>query len=93
MAAEYSSFAGWERNLRLSNDFVEVIVTLEVGPRIISCRPAQGRSVFKLVREQAGKSKKRPGKFVAGTGSGPPRKILGKDDSLCYALDNSEVNH
>jgi hypothetical protein len=47
MATEYSSFAGWERNLKLSNDFVEVIITLEVGPRIISYRPVQGRSVFK----------------------------------------------
>ncbi|HEY5892237.1 MAG TPA: hypothetical protein VIT91_03305 [Chthoniobacterales bacterium] len=44
--------------MKLSNDFVEVIITLEVGPRIISYRPLQGRNVFKLVREEAGQSKK-----------------------------------
>ena len=56
MAAKYSSFAGWEKNLKLFNDSVEVIITLEVGPRIISYRPLKGRSVFKLVDEEAGKS-------------------------------------
>ena len=93
MAAEYSSFAGWERNLRLSNDFVEVIVTLEVGPRIISYRPAQGRSVFKLVREQAGKSMEDIWKIRGGHRLWTAPEDFGKDDSLCYALDNSEVNH
>ena len=57
MAFKYSSFAGWEKNLKLFNDSVEVIITLEVGPRIISYRPVQGHSVFKLIHGEAGKSK------------------------------------
>ncbi len=93
MAAEYSSFAGWERNLRLSNDLVEVIVTLEVGPRIISYRPAQGRSVFKLVRDEAGKSKEDVWKIRGGHRLWTAPEDFGKEDSLCYALDNSEVDH
>jgi GNAT superfamily N-acetyltransferase len=36
VAVEYSAFAGWKKNLKLANDSVELIVTLEVGPRIIS---------------------------------------------------------
>ena len=45
MATEYSSFAGWERNLKLSNDFVEVIITLEVGPahHLVSTRSRSQR--------------------------------------------------
>jgi hypothetical protein len=93
MAAEYSSFAGWERNLKLSNDSVEVIITLEVGPRIISYRPVQGRSVFKLVHEEAGKSKEDVWKIRGGHRLWTAPEDFGKEDSLCYALDNSEVEH
>jgi len=93
MAAEYSSFAGWERNLKLSNDFAEVIITLEVGPRIISYKPVQGRSVFKLVHEQAGKSKEEVWRIRGGHRLWTAPEDFGKEDSLCYALDNSEVEH
>ena len=93
MATEYLSFAGWERNLKLSNDFVEVIITLEVGPRIISYRPLQGRSVFKLVCEEAGKSKEDVWKIRGGHRLWSAPEDFGKEDSLCYALDNSEVEH
>ena len=93
MATEYLSFAGWERNVKLSNDFVEVIITLEVGPRIISYRPVQGRSVFKLVREEAGKSKEDVWKIRGGHRLWSAPEDFGKEDSLCYALDNSEVEH
>jgi hypothetical protein len=93
MAVEYSSFAGWERNLKLSNGFVEVIITLEVGPRIISYRPVQGRSVFKLVREEAGKSKEDVWKIRGGHRLWTAPEDFGKEESLCYALDNSEADH
>ena len=93
MATEYISFAGWERNLKLSNDFVEVIITLEVGPRIISYRPLQGRSVFKLVCEEAGKSKEDVWKIRGGHRLWSAPEDFGKEDSLCYALDNAEVEH
>ena len=79
--------------MKLSNDFVEVIITLEVGPRIISYRPVQGRSVFKLVREQEGKSKEDVWKIRGGHRLWTAPEDFGKEDSLCYALDNSEVEH
>jgi hypothetical protein len=93
MAAEFSTFAGWEKNLKLSNGFAEVIVTLEVGPRIISYKPVQGRSVFKLVKEQAGGSKEPEWKIRGGHRLWTAPEDFGQEGSLCYALDNSEVEH
>ena len=93
MAAEYSSFSGWERNLKLSNGFAEVVITLEVGPRIISYRPAEGRSVFKLVGAEAGKSNEEMWKIRGGHRLWTAPEDFGKRGSLCYALDNSEVEH
>lgn len=48
--------AGWANNLRLSNGAVELIVTLDVGPRVIVYRPVGGKNVLKEYREQLGKS-------------------------------------
>jgi hypothetical protein len=93
MAVEYLSFAGWERNLKLLNDSVEVIVTLEVGPRIISYRPLKGRNVFKLVEEEMGKSNEEGWKIRGGHRLWIAPEDLGKKDGLTYALDNSAVEH
>lgn len=49
-------FKGWKDNLRLSNGDAELIVTLEVGPRIISYRLKDGSNVFKEFPDQLGKS-------------------------------------
>ena len=93
MAVEYSPFAGWEKNLKLSNGVVEVIITLEVGPRIISYRPVEGRSVLKLVREEAGDSKEKVWKIRGGHRLWTAPEDFGQEGSLCYALDNAEVEH
>jgi hypothetical protein len=93
MSAEYSSFAGWEKNLKLSNSFAEVIITVAIGPRIISYRPAGGRSVFKLVDDEAGKSNEDAWKIRGGHRLWTAPEDFGKNESLCYALDNSEVKH
>jgi hypothetical protein len=93
MPAEYSSFAGWEKNLKLSNGFAEVIITVAVGPRIISYRPAGGRSVLKLVEDQAGKSNEDAWKIRGGHRLWTAPEDFGQEDSLCYALDNSPVEH
>ena len=93
MAAKYSSFAGWEKNLKLFNDSVEVIITLEVGPRIISYRPLKGRSVFKLVDEEAGKSNEEGWRIRGGHRLWVAPEDFGKKDGLTYAPDNSQVEH
>ena len=47
-------FAGWPHNLRLCNGTVELISTLDVGPRILSCAQPGGTNPFKQYAEQAG---------------------------------------
>jgi hypothetical protein len=93
MAVEYSSFAGWDRNLKLFNDAVELIITLEVGPRIISYRPLDGQSVFKLVNEEAGKSNEEGWRIRGGHRLWIAPEDFGKKDGLTYAPDNTPVEH
>jgi hypothetical protein len=93
MAVKYTSFAGWEKNLKLFNDSVEVIITLEVGPRIISYRPLEGQSVFKLVDEEAGKSNEEGWRIRGGHRLWVAPEDFGKKDGLTYAPDNSQVEH
>jgi hypothetical protein len=93
MAVEYSSFAGWGKNLRLFNDAVEVIITLEVGPRIVSYRPLDGQNVFKLIDEEAGKSNEEGWKIRGGHRLWIAPEDFGKKDGLTYAPDNSLVEH
>lgn len=45
---------GWQKNLRLSNGTVELIVTLEVGPRILCYRKCGGFNPFKVFEDQVG---------------------------------------
>ena len=54
MQAEIIPHGGWERNLRLANDRIELIVTLDVGPRVISLRTKDGANVFKTFDTQLG---------------------------------------
>ncbi len=55
MEPEITPFGGWNRNLRLANDEVELLITLEVGPRILSYRSAAGGpNVFKVYEAQSG---------------------------------------
>src|SRR4029077_6114000 len=93
MAVEYSSFAGWGKNLKLFNDAVELIITLEVGPRIISYRPLDGQSVFKLVDKEAGKSNEEGWRIRGGHRLWIAPEDFGKNDGLTYAPDNSPVEH
>src|SRR5262249_38177975 len=49
-------YKGWKNNLRFSNGEAEVIVTLDVGPRIISYRLKDGKNVFWENPDELGKS-------------------------------------
>ncbi|HSI83768.1 MAG: hypothetical protein ACAI35_08490 [Candidatus Methylacidiphilales bacterium] len=46
LTIEEVPFGGWAKNLRLANESVELIVTLDVGPRILRFAPLGGRNVF-----------------------------------------------
>lgn len=87
MAVEHVSFGGWDNNLRLVNEHAELIVTLDVGPRVISYRTARGENVFRVFEDQLG-----------GTGEAKwlPRGghrfwFAPEDPVLSYLPDNSPV--
>ncbi len=53
---EIVEYRGWKNNLKLSNGQVELIVSLDVGPRILSYRLKEGDNVFAEYPDQLGKS-------------------------------------
>jgi hypothetical protein len=53
---EKVEYAGWKNNLKISNGTAELIVTLDVGPRVLSYRLVSGKNVFKEFPHQLGKS-------------------------------------
>lgn len=55
MRIEPISYGGWQNNIALRNDHAEVVVTLDVGPRVISYRTPEGQNVFKNYDGQIGK--------------------------------------
>ncbi len=56
MQIQKNAHEGWPHNAVLSNNHVELIVTLDVGPRVISYRTPGGHNVFKNYKEQLGGS-------------------------------------
>ncbi|MCC5843239.1 MAG: hypothetical protein JJU05_03200 [Verrucomicrobia bacterium] len=51
---EKTRYKGWENCLRLANESVELIITTDVGPRIISYALKGGKNVFKNYEEMMG---------------------------------------
>ncbi len=54
ISSEIVSFGGWENNLALSNDHCELLITLDVGPRILSFAINGKPNVFKVFKDQTG---------------------------------------
>ena len=54
MTFEVVPYAGWQRCLRLANGEVEIVVTAEVGPRVIRCGWAGGPNLFREFEDQLG---------------------------------------
>ena len=48
-------YKGWKNNIKLSNAQVELVITLDVGPRVISFAPKGGANVFKEYGDHLGK--------------------------------------
>ncbi|KPK47138.1 MAG: hypothetical protein AMK72_08810 [Planctomycetes bacterium SM23_25] len=53
---EIVHYKGWHRNLRLANKHVELIATLDVGPRVIRLAVPGGKNVFKNYPDMMGKT-------------------------------------
>lgn len=83
-------FSGWENNLFISNGQIELVVTLDVGPRVLSYRTLNGKNVFKIYEDHAGGSGETEWMNRGGhrlwTAPEPDRQ----ED---YELDNGPVKH
>ncbi|GIW81241.1 MAG: hypothetical protein KatS3mg105_3048 [Gemmatales bacterium] len=86
---EKVAYKGWKNNLRIKNGDAELIVTLDVGPRIISYRLADGKNVFKEYADQLGKSGEKTWQIRGGH-----RLWVGPEDlTRTYSPDNGPVQH
>ena len=86
---EKIEYKGWKNNLRLSNGTAELIVTLDVGPRVISYSLRDGKNVFKEYAEQLGKTGEPDWQNRGGH-----RLWVGPEDlTRTYAPDNGPVQY
>ena len=53
---EKSEYAGWKNCIRLSNGEIELVVTTDVGPRVIRLGFVGGQNLFKEFKDQLGKT-------------------------------------
>ena len=82
-------YHGWKNNLCLSNGEAELIITLDVGPRIISYCLAGGKNVFKNYEDQLGKTGEKEWQIRGGH-----RLWVGPEDlTRTYAPDNGPVGY
>jgi len=82
-------YKGWKNNLLLSNGSVEVVITLDVGPRIIRYGYVGETNVFAEFEEQLGKSGETEWQIRGG------HRLWHAPEDLkrTYALDNSPVRY
>lgn len=83
------AYKGWKNNLQLSNGTVELILTLDVGPRIMRYGFIGEPNVFKEYDAQMGKSGESDWQIRGGH-----RLWHGPEDSVrTYVLDNAPVKY
>ncbi len=82
-------YKGWKNNLLLSNGTVELIITLDVGPRIIRYGYVGETNVFKEFAEQIGKSGEKEWQIRGG------HRLWHAPEDLrrTYELDNSPIRY
>src|ERR1051325_9065533 len=79
-----ASYGGWPNCYRITNGEVELIVTTDVGPRVIRYGFVGGQNMFKEFADQLGKHGEK--QWVPRGGH---RIWFGPEDAkLTYALDN-----
>src|SRR5580692_5234131 len=81
------SFNGWKNNLRLCNGTVELIVTLDVGPRILVYRKCGGFNPLKVFEDQGGVT----GEQMWRSRGGHRLWIAPEDKVTTYFPDNCPV--
>ena len=81
------AYKGWPNNLRISNDTVELLITLDVGPRVLAYRLKGGENAFHEYAEQLGKTGEKEW-MIRG---GHRLWVAPEDPKRTYALDNGPV--
>ena len=81
--------AGWEHNLQLVNEHVELIISLDVGPRILSYKTPRAENVLKNYPDQMGTC----GEEKWMIRGGHRFWIAPEDEVLSYVPDNLPVSH
>ena len=81
-------YKGWKNNIKLSNGEVDLIATLEVGPRIIFFGPPGGDNVFKNYDEMMGKSGEKDWKIRGGH----RLWVAPENMDITYCPDNGPVD-
>jgi hypothetical protein len=84
MNPEIISYSGWNNTLRLANDDVELLVTTDVGPRILVYKTQLGENVLKTFDEQLGFS----GEHEWRIRGGHRLWLAPEDEVLSYHIDN-----
>src|SRR5438552_2553097 len=88
---EKINFKGWPNSYRMTNGEVELVITGDVGPRIIRYAFVGGQNLFKEYADQVGKSGEKEWQIRGGH-----RLWVGPEvpppSPVTYALDNFPVN-
>src|SRR4051794_17684898 len=84
---EKTAWGGWPNCYRITNGEVELIVTTDVGPRVIRYAFVGGQNLFKEFQAQLGKS----GEKEWMPRGGHRIWMAPEDVKLTYALDNGPV--
>src|ERR1035437_3883109 len=71
---ERISYRGWNHAYRLSNGVVELVVTADVGPRILFYAFATGKTCTMKSRKMRGRPEVPSSAFMVATACGCPRK-------------------
>jgi hypothetical protein len=87
VTVEKVEYQGWKNNLKLTNGEVELVVTLDVGPRVIHYGFVGGRNVFKEYPEQVGKQGETEWKIRGGH----RLWVAPEDPKRTYVPDNASV--
>lgn len=89
MQVDTIPFGGWDNNLRLSNGDAEVIISLDVGPRILSYRTTDGPNVLKTFDSELGQA----GEDAFVLRGGHRLWVAPEDERITYHWDNLPVTH
>lgn len=83
------AYQGWKNNLQISNGTVELIVTLDVGPRVMRYGFVGGENLFKEFAEQMGKT----GESEWQARGGHRLWHAPEDLKRTYELDNAPIKY